>query len=163
MPEPIDFYFDFSSPYGYFAAMRIDDLALRHGRKVRWYPYLMGAARSGLALIWKIVLVVELLGRSNGVGFQLNLFFQLFDVASILAYTIAFVVVVQVIELGILLKIRRSKLHRPERASWPTVILALVITFAGLIRPIANQPFQFFQLFVVRWRLHDLVFRDPID
>ncbi len=42
--EPIDFYFDFSSPYGYFAAMRIDELAARHGRKVRWCPYLMGAA-----------------------------------------------------------------------------------------------------------------------
>ena len=44
MIDPIDFYFDFSSPYGYFAAMRIDDLALRHGRQVRWQPYLMGAA-----------------------------------------------------------------------------------------------------------------------
>jgi 2-hydroxychromene-2-carboxylate isomerase len=43
VPEPIDFYFDFSSPYGYLAAMRIDDLAARHGRKVRWVPYLMGA------------------------------------------------------------------------------------------------------------------------
>lgn len=43
MAEPIDFYFDFSSPYGYFAAMRIDELAARHGRKVRWCPYLMGA------------------------------------------------------------------------------------------------------------------------
>ena len=44
MAEPIEFYFDFSSPYGYLAAMRIDDLAARHGRKVRWCPYLMGAA-----------------------------------------------------------------------------------------------------------------------
>ena len=44
MLEPIDFYFDFSSPYGYLAAMRIEDLAARHGRKVRWCPYLMGAA-----------------------------------------------------------------------------------------------------------------------
>ncbi|MDH3791666.1 MAG: ABC transporter permease, partial [Rhodospirillales bacterium] len=47
---------------------------------------------------WKIVLVVELLGRSNGVGFQVYTFFQLFDVASIFAYTLAFVAVVQVIE-----------------------------------------------------------------
>ena len=55
------------------------------------HPFVMGATRSGLALIWKIILVVELLGRSNGMGYQLHLFFQLFDVASILAYTIAFV------------------------------------------------------------------------
>jgi len=61
-------------------------------------PYFLASARSGLALIWKIVLVVELLGRSDGVGFQLHLYFQLFDVASILAYTLAFVAVVLVIE-----------------------------------------------------------------
>ena len=66
------------------------------------HPFVMAATRSGLALIWKIILVVELLGRSNGMGYQLHLFFQLFDVASILAYTIAFVGVIQLIELIIL-------------------------------------------------------------
>jgi NitT/TauT family transport system permease protein len=71
------------------------------------YPYLMGAARSGLALIWKIVLVVELLGRSNGVGFQLGLHFQLFDVAGILAYALTFIIVVQLIEWAILQPIER--------------------------------------------------------
>ena len=62
------------------------------------HPFVMGATRSGLALIWKIILVVELLGRSNGMGYQLHLFFQLFDVASILAYTIAFVAVIHKIK-----------------------------------------------------------------
>jgi NitT/TauT family transport system permease protein len=66
------------------------------------HPFIMAATRSGLALIWKIILVVELLGRSNGMGYQLHLYFQLFDVASILAYTIAFVVVMQIIELAVL-------------------------------------------------------------
>jgi NitT/TauT family transport system permease protein len=66
------------------------------------YPYVMGATRTGLALVWKIILVVELLGRSNGVGFQLYSFFQLFDVASLLAYTIAFVAIIQVLELMVL-------------------------------------------------------------
>ncbi|MGR4067146.1 ABC transporter permease [Billgrantia sp. C5P2] len=61
-------------------------------------PYLMAAARSGLALVWKIVLVVELLGRSDGVGFQLHMAFQVFDVATILAYSLAFIAVVQLIE-----------------------------------------------------------------
>ncbi|BBE70506.1 ABC transporter permease [Oharaeibacter diazotrophicus] len=65
-------------------------------------PYLAAAARSGLSLVWKIVLVVELLGRSNGVGFQLNIYFQLFDVASILAYALSFVVVMLAIELAVL-------------------------------------------------------------
>lgn len=43
MPEPIDFYFDFSSPYGYLASALIDDLAARYGRTVRWRPFLLGA------------------------------------------------------------------------------------------------------------------------
>ncbi|MBF96730.1 MAG: putative aliphatic sulfonates transport permease protein SsuC [Alphaproteobacteria bacterium MarineAlpha9_Bin4] len=63
------------------------------------YPYIIAAARGGIALIWKIVLVVELLGRSNGVGFKIHEFFQFFDIKSILAYTIAFVVVMIFLEL----------------------------------------------------------------
>lgn len=43
MPEPIAFYFDFSSPFGYLASEQIDDLAARHGREVAWKPFLMGA------------------------------------------------------------------------------------------------------------------------
>jgi len=75
------------------------------------HPFVMGATRSGLALIWKIILVVELLGRSNGMGYQLHLFFQMFDVASILAYTIAFVAVIQLIELLILKPLDKKALR----------------------------------------------------
>lgn len=39
---PIDFYFDFSSPYGYLGAELIDALAARHGRSVDWHPILLG-------------------------------------------------------------------------------------------------------------------------
>ena len=42
MTAPIDFYFDFSSPYGYLAAQRIEALAARHGRSVDWRPMLLG-------------------------------------------------------------------------------------------------------------------------
>ncbi len=75
---------------------------LRHVILPQLTPFIVAAARSGLALIWKIVLVVELLGRSNGVGFQIHLYFQLFDVTSILAYTVAFVVIIQLLELLVL-------------------------------------------------------------
>ena len=80
------------------------------------FPYLMAATRGGLALIWKIVLVVELRGRSNGVGFQLHMAFQVFDVASILAYSLAFIAVAQLIELAILqpLERRSSRWRQPE-------------------------------------------------
>ena len=65
-------------------------------------PFIAAAARSGLALVWKIVLVVELLGRSDGVGFQLHLFFQMFDVAGILAYSLAFIAIIWSIEYGVI-------------------------------------------------------------
>ena len=72
---------------------------IRHILLPQLQPYLAAASRSGIALIWKIVLVVELLGRSNGVGFQIYVYFQLFDVAAILAYTLAFVAIMLAIEL----------------------------------------------------------------
>ncbi|GLK80712.1 ABC transporter permease [Methylopila turkensis] len=74
---------------------------LRHVILPQLAPFFAAAARSGLALVWKIVLVVELLGRPNGVGFELQTSFQLFDVATILAYALAFGLIVQAIELGV--------------------------------------------------------------
>jgi 2-hydroxychromene-2-carboxylate isomerase len=42
--EPIRFYFDFISPFGYFASLRIDELAQRHGREVEWTSMLLGVS-----------------------------------------------------------------------------------------------------------------------
>lgn len=44
MAAPLAFYFDFISPYGYFASLRIEELAARHGRTVDWRPMLLGVA-----------------------------------------------------------------------------------------------------------------------
>lgn len=44
MAAPLAFHFDFISPYGYFASLRIEDLAARHGRAVDWRPMLLGVA-----------------------------------------------------------------------------------------------------------------------
>jgi 2-hydroxychromene-2-carboxylate isomerase len=41
-PAPLHFYFDFISPFGYFASLRVDALAARHGRMVQWHPMLLG-------------------------------------------------------------------------------------------------------------------------
>ncbi|MFC7556939.1 ABC transporter permease subunit [Pseudoroseomonas wenyumeiae] len=65
-------------------------------------PYLAAAARAGLATAWKIVLVAELLGRPSGVGFEMNLRFQVFDVAGLLAYALAFAAVMLAIEAGVM-------------------------------------------------------------
>jgi 2-hydroxychromene-2-carboxylate isomerase len=44
MADPIEFYFDFSSPYSYLASEQIEPLAARHGRGVEYKPILLGAA-----------------------------------------------------------------------------------------------------------------------
>jgi NitT/TauT family transport system permease protein len=61
-------------------------------------PYVLTAARTGLSLIWKIVLVFEVLGSDGGVGFRIGIFFQTFNITGILAYTSAFMTVVILVE-----------------------------------------------------------------
>lgn len=63
------------------------------------YPYIMATTRLTISLIWKIVLVVEFLGRSNGVGFKISMFFQNFDITSILSYSFAFILLVIFVEM----------------------------------------------------------------
>jgi NitT/TauT family transport system permease protein len=65
-------------------------------------PYLAASGRSGLSITWKIVLIVELLGRPNGVGFELNMLFQSFNVAGILAYGLSFAGLMLVAEATLL-------------------------------------------------------------
>jgi NitT/TauT family transport system permease protein len=90
---------------------------LRHVILPQLQPFFATAARSGIALIWKVVLVVELLGRSNGVGFRIHLAFQLFDVATILAYALAFVAVMIAIDLLLVQRYERHATRwRPRRA-----------------------------------------------
>lgn len=75
---------------------------LRHVVLPQLAPHIAGAARAGISLIWKIVLVVEFLGRSNGVGFKIHLLFSSFDVAGVLAWALAFVAVMLAIDMAIL-------------------------------------------------------------
>ena len=101
------------------------------------HPFVMAATRSGIAIIWKIVLVVELLGRSNGMGYQLHLFFQLFDVASILAYTIAFVIVIQLIEWFVLKPLDKKALRWRRRVILKSIFAVkpiLLLSLQHLIR-----------------------------
>ena len=83
------------------------------GRRLRFVvlpqllPYLAAAGRSGLSITWKIVLLVELLGRPSGVGYALNLFFQNFNVTGILAYGLAFASLMLLVEGAVLQPLER--------------------------------------------------------
>ena len=90
---------------------------MRHVVLPQLAPYLAAAARSGLSLVWKIVLIVELLGRPNGVGFEIGVAFQLFDVTRILAYALAFCAVMLAIETFLVQPVERHVARwRPKAA-----------------------------------------------
>jgi NitT/TauT family transport system permease protein len=65
-------------------------------------PYVMASLRMGLGIVWKIAVLIELIGRPNGVGFKLFYWYQLADMAQVLAWTLLFTLVMLAIELGIL-------------------------------------------------------------
>ena len=79
----------------------------RHVTLPQLSPYFLISSRTGLSLIWKIVLVVELLGRPDGIGYAIQVFFQLFDVRRLIAYALAFVAVVLAVEWGVLQPLER--------------------------------------------------------
>lgn len=99
----------FESKYEEFAS--IYRLSWRQKICLIWLPqlepFLFTALRTGLSLTWKIILVVELLGRSSGVGFQIHLYFQLFEVDMILAYALSFMIAMQLIEWSIVRPLER--------------------------------------------------------
>lgn len=79
--------------------------ALARFRDILWpqvVPFVVVAARSGIGVVWKIVIVIELFGLSSGVGFQIYTHFQLVETTPILGYSIAFSLLMLSIELFVL-------------------------------------------------------------
>lgn len=70
-------------------------------------PHLIAGARVGLSLAWKVIVLVELFGLSNGVGYQLNAEFSSQNVAGVLAWTLIFWLVMVAIEYGLLQALER--------------------------------------------------------
>jgi NitT/TauT family transport system permease protein len=70
-------------------------------------PYPLSGARFGLSLAWKVIVLVEIFGMSSGVGYQLNSAFSSQNVAGMLAWTLAFGVVMAVLEYGALQSLER--------------------------------------------------------
>ena len=80
MNHAIDFYFDFSSPYGYLAAQKIDALAAKYGRTVNWRPMLLGVVfrQTGMAPLTQIPIKgdyarrdFERSARFHGIAFRM--------------------------------------------------------------------------------------------
>lgn len=90
---------------------------IRHVVLPQLAPYLAAVSRSGLSIIWKIVLVVELIGRPNGVGFVLGSAFSLFDMTRIMAYAISFVALMLAIETFLVQPLERRTNRWRRRAA----------------------------------------------
>jgi NitT/TauT family transport system permease protein len=81
--------------------------------------HILAAIRYGLGLAWKVVVVVEMFGFSNGVGYRVVRGFNTFSMKSVLAWTITFLVVMIVIEFGIIGWLERSVTRwRPRVEAW---------------------------------------------
>lgn len=90
---------------------------LRHVVLPQLAPQIAASARAGISLIWKIVLVVEFLGRSDGVGFKIHLLFSSFDVTGVLAWALAFVAVMLAMDICLLRPFeRRANRWRQDAA-----------------------------------------------
>ena len=74
----------------------------RHIHLPQAMPFVIAAARSGIGIVWKIVLVVELFGLSSGVGFEISKYFGLFEVKEIIGYSVAFSFVMLAVEVLVL-------------------------------------------------------------
>jgi len=68
-------------------------------------PALLASARFGLGLIWKMVLFVELLGRSDGVGYKIEFYYQSFNMSEVMAYALLFVLIMLFLEIAVLGKL----------------------------------------------------------
>jgi NitT/TauT family transport system permease protein len=79
-------------------------------------PFLLSGARLGFSHAWKVIVLVEIFGLSDGVGYQLNSDFSAQNVAGMLAWTLAFGVTMAVIEYGVLQTIER-RLTRWRKAA----------------------------------------------
>lgn len=81
--------------------------------------HILAAIRYGLGLAWKVVVVVEMFGFSNGVGYQVVRGFNVFSMKAVLAWAITFLVVMIVIEFGIIGWLeRRVTRWRPRIEAW---------------------------------------------
>lgn len=82
-------------------------------------PNIFAATRYGLGLAWKVVVVVEMFGTSNGVGYQVMKSYQVFNMEGVIAWTLTFVVAMIIIEYGVInLAERRLTAWRPKIDVW---------------------------------------------
>jgi len=80
----------------------------RHVVLPQLMPHVVGTARSSLSLAWKMVVLAELLGRTNGVGYQISFYFQMFNMVGILGYGVTMMIILALVDLILLGRWQRN-------------------------------------------------------
>ena len=105
---------DMSHVFHFTKSMKITQVILP-----QLVPNIFAATRYGLGLAWKVVVVVEMFGTSNGVGYQVMKSYQLFNMEGVIAWTLTFVAAMIVIEYGVItFAERRLSIWRPKIDVW---------------------------------------------
>lgn len=76
------------------------------------YPYIMASARFGLSLTWKMVIFVEQMGRSDGIGYNINHWYQMYNMEHVLSYAVFFIIIMLLFEFII------DKFIEPHLFKW---------------------------------------------
>lgn len=105
---------DMSTAFGASPWSKIIDVILP-----QLISHILAAIRYGLGLAWKVVVVVEMFGFSNGVGYQVVRGFNTFSMKAVLAWAITFLIVMIIIEFGLIgwLESRVTR-WRPKIEAW---------------------------------------------
>ena len=74
-------------------------------------PHFLGSARYGLALSWKVVVIIEMMGLTSGIGYKISFWYGLFSMKHVLAWTLSFTVCMFIIEVFVF-KVAERKLLR---------------------------------------------------
>jgi NitT/TauT family transport system permease protein len=70
-------------------------------------PFVFAAARTGLSLTWRLMIFVELLGRSSGVGYRIQYFYNLVDMKRVVAAALPFIALMLLFEFCVLRPLER--------------------------------------------------------
>lgn len=70
-------------------------------------PFIFTAARTGLSLTWRLMIFVELLGRSSGVGYRIQYFYNLVDMERVMAAALPFIALMLLFEFCALRPLER--------------------------------------------------------
>ncbi|MFB0507508.1 MAG: ABC transporter permease [Thermodesulfobacteriota bacterium] len=78
-------------------------------------PFVFAAARIGFSVSWKLVVLAEVFGSDEGIGYMIFYWYQMFDMELVLAWVLLFAFIMFYIEYGIIRRLQRRFLGwRPE-------------------------------------------------